>query len=83
MLHAPRFRCPEHGGPEEGPVWGGDPYSQPFTMSPSLLVYETAISPRCHSFVENGRWRFLSDCTHELVGQTVPLEPLPDWLVDI
>lgn len=30
----------------------------------------------CHSFVRDGRIEFLSDCTHALAGQTVPLEPL-------
>ena len=30
---------------------------------------------RCHSFVADGKIRFLSDCTHELAGKTVPLEP--------
>lgn len=30
----------------------------------------------CHSFVTNGRIRFLSDCTHALAGQTVDI---PDW----
>lgn len=30
---------------------------------------------RCHSFVADGRIQFLSDCTHELAGQTVALEP--------
>ena len=29
----------------------------------------------CHSFVRNGRIEFLSDCTHELAGKTVQLEP--------
>lgn len=80
-LHAPRFRCPEHGGPKEGPVWEGDPNSDPFTMSPSLLVPATMISPKCHSFVQNGQWQFLSDSTHVLAGKTVPLEPLPNWIV--
>ena len=28
----------------------------------------------CHSFVRDGRIEFLSDCTHELAGQTVELE---------
>ena len=27
----------------------------------------------CHSFVRDGQIQFLSDCTHELAGQTVPL----------
>lgn len=35
----------------------------------------------CHSYVKAGRWEFLGDCTHDLAGQTVPMVPLPDWLV--
>jgi hypothetical protein len=37
------------------------------------------IEPRpfvCHSFVTDGRIRFLGDCTHSLAGQTVDL---PDF----
>lgn len=34
----------------------------------------------CHSHVRAGRWEFLTDCTHALAGQTVPMVPLPDWL---
>lgn len=30
----------------------------------------------CHSFVRDGQIQFLSDCTHALAGQTVPLEPI-------
>ncbi|MGC4033677.1 MAG: hypothetical protein QM754_18485 [Tepidisphaeraceae bacterium] len=30
---------------------------------------------RCHSFVRDGQIEFLGDCTHELAGKTVPLEP--------
>lgn len=36
------------------------------------------VSKRCHSFVTDGRIQFLSDCTHGLAGQTVPLPPWPD-----
>ncbi len=28
---------------------------------------------QCHSFVTEGQIQFLSDCSHELAGQTVPL----------
>lgn len=28
----------------------------------------------CHSFVQEGRIQYLSDCTHPLAGQTVDLE---------
>lgn len=31
----------------------------------------------CHSFVEDGKIRFLGDCTHALAGQTVELPPFP------
>ena len=32
-------------------------------------------TPRCHSFVRDGRIQFLGDCTHALAGQTVDLPP--------
>lgn len=32
---------------------------------------------RCHSYVRDGNIIFLTDCTHALVGQTVPLPPFP------
>lgn len=31
----------------------------------------------CHSFVVDGHIQFLSDSTHRLAGQTVPLPPYP------
>jgi hypothetical protein len=33
----------------------------------------------CHSFVTEGRIQFLTDCTHELAGQTVDLPDWPGW----
>lgn len=82
QLHAPTFRCPEHGGPATGPTWEGDPQSDPFSMEPSLLVNGGKRPDRCHSFIRGGQWQFLGDCDHALAGQTVPLEPLPDWLAN-
>ncbi|MDT8901815.1 DUF6527 family protein [Anaeroselena agilis] len=48
------------------------------TLSPSILVngiaqFHNPAVPRCHSFVREGKIQFLSDCTHELAGQTVEL----------
>lgn len=65
----------------EGPCWqwNGDPDS--LTISPSLLVCGGDRGYTCHSFVRAGQWQFLPDSTHALAGQTVPLVPLPDWLV--
>lgn len=35
----------------------------------------------CHSFLSEGVWQFLGDSAHYLAGQSVPMVPLPDWLV--
>lgn len=34
---------------------------------------------RCHSFVRNGMIEYLSDCSHSLAGQIVPLLDEGDW----
>lgn len=46
------------------------------TFRPSVLARGEFI---CHSFVTDGQIAFLSDCTHHLAGQTVPLGKIPDW----
>lgn len=53
--------------------WNGDMIRP--TFSPSLLV-NSGDKSQCHSFVEDGRIRYLSDSRHELAGKTVDL---PDW----
>jgi hypothetical protein len=40
------------------------------TVSPSVLY---SSHPVCHSFIKDGMIQFLSDCEHELAGQTVEL----------
>jgi len=57
-----------------GWTWNGS-FEKP-TFSPSLVVNPDRPKFRCHSFVTDGRIRFLSDCHHALAGQTVEL---PDW----
>ena len=37
---------------------------------------------RCHSFVRDGQIQFLTDCTHELAGKTVPLDSFDDAMHD-
>jgi len=62
-------------------TWNGD-VERP-TFSPSLVVtleypQGHGVPPktvRCHSYVTNGQIQFLSDSTHALAGQTVPLQP--------
>lgn len=63
-----------------GPLWEWDGNLDAPTVSPSILV--RGARHVCHSFLRAGRWQFLSDCTHELAGQTVAMKPLPDWLLD-
>ncbi len=36
---------------------------------------QTQVETVCHSFVRDGQIQFPSDCTHELAGKTVPMEP--------
>lgn len=48
------------------------------TFSPSLLCNKDTPSLRCHSFVEDGKIRFLTDCFHKLAGKTVELTDYED-----
>ncbi len=68
------FNCPgckEHHVFNNTWKFNGD-YEKP-TVTPSLLVTNGNPLYRCHSFITDGRIQFLSDCTHELAGQTVDL----------
>jgi hypothetical protein len=56
-------------GWEEIDAWkasGSPKRDEPFDSIPTI----------CHSFVTDGQIQFLSDCTHALAGQTVPLEDI-------
>jgi len=62
-------------------TWNGSLDSP--TFSPSLLVswdktIKGVIEPVCHSYVTEGKIQFLSDCKHELVGQTIELPNYDD-----
>ena len=49
------------------------------TFSPSMFFNREGYYdplPRCHSFLENGIWRFLPDSTHEMAGLEVPMIPI-------
>lgn len=78
MLHPIYLSHPSHKGPTW--VWNEDVNTP--TFSPSLLVrYPWGPEQRqvtCHSFIRDGQWQFLDDCTHELKGQTVPIPSIPD-----
>lgn len=82
------FRCPGCGVDHTTPTkpaargWDFDGNEASPTFSPSILVYPSKIlddndrpvdTPRCHSFVRAGRIEYLSDSTHALAGQAVPM----------
>lgn len=73
--------------PNKAPQWEWNGDLERPTLSPSILTrgaehHEPALSRHvCHSFLRDGVFEFLGDCTHPLVGQRVPLPDLPDWLV--
>lgn len=71
-----------------GAQWNfNDDYEKP-TVSPSILVTweaqpdaeeefkEWRIARRCHSYITDGKIKFLDDCTHSLKGQTIDLEEI-------
>lgn len=63
------------------PVWKFNNDVDKPTVHPSLLVRWNHGEKQfiCHSFITSGRIQFLSDCTHNLKGQTVEL---PDVAVE-
>jgi hypothetical protein len=54
------------------------PESSPFHKS-----NHSAVLPgdpiRCHSFVRNGQWQYLTDSTHSMAEQIVEMIDLPEW----
>jgi hypothetical protein len=82
---SPSYSCPGCGlrhivnvdRNRPGPCWEWNGDKERPTISPSVNVrWEYAGVERiCHHFVRNGSIEFLSDSTHKLAGQTVPLEP--------
>ena len=66
--------------PEDSPVWTFDGNWERPTFWASMLANKDRViehHPICHSFLKNGQWEYLTDSTHTLAGQTVPVPP-PD-----
>jgi hypothetical protein len=61
--------------------WDWDGNLETPTFNPSILsILDRPVPDRCHSFIRDGVWDFLSDSTHDLAGQQIPMVDLPDWL---
>lgn len=67
-------------GPPPRWTWNGN--GDKPTIQPSILAQwnegDPPVGRQCHSYVTDGRIQFLSDCTHELAGQTVDLPNFDD-----
>lgn len=64
------------------PVWTWNGDLEKPTLSPSILTHGTknGIYPRCHSYLQEGKFNFLTDSTHPLAGQNgIPMPDLPEW----
>lgn len=66
-------------GSKEGWHFNGD-YNKP-SYQPSILVARKYEGLRCHSYVKDGFIQYLSDCSHPLAGQTLPLPHIPDHFI--
>lgn len=69
----------KYGG-EHSPVWDYNGNDESPTFSPSLLVRYTwgpdHINVVCHSFIREGKFQFLGDCTHQYANQIIEI---PEW----
>lgn len=63
-----------HGKREGTPCWSWNGDTEKPTLKPSILTKGGLDSKeRCHSFVNDGKIQFLSDCSHEFAGKIVDL----------
>lgn len=83
-VHRPQTRLSETSVDFSGPLWDWDGNTESPTFSPSYKTWWSEgpehIERICHSFIRNGQWHFLDDCTHSLAGQIVDMVPVPDWV---
>ncbi|MDP1877967.1 MAG: hypothetical protein Q8M17_10490 [Actinomycetota bacterium] len=68
-------------GDRAGGIWGFDGNLDAPTIGGSVLTHG-GDGFVCHAFVRAGQWEYLTDCTHPLAGQTVPMVPLPAWVTE-
>jgi len=63
-----------------GPLWGWNESFDKPTFTPSIRVRGSykRIKSTCHSFVTDGKIKYLSDCTHEYAGKTLELSEWED-----
>lgn len=72
-----------YGPNHHKPIWTFNGNAEKPSFSPSLREFYTHPETKkeittCHSIITDGRIQFCSDCEHELKGQTLPLEEIPN-----
>lgn len=67
---------------EKAPSWTFDGDTDAPTLSPSILS-SMGEGRVCHSFLRNGVFEFLSDSTHSMAGQSIPMPDLPEWAANL
>jgi hypothetical protein len=60
------------------PSWEWDGNLEAPTLNPSILTGKGS-EVICHSFLKAGVFEFLTECTHEFAGQSIPMPDLPEW----
>lgn len=71
---------------EKTPAWSWDGNLERPTVSPSILTRYSRDEGKshdiCHSFLRDGVFEFLNDCTHPLAGKKVEMPDLPEWFTE-
>lgn len=65
----------------KNPSWEFNGDLEKPTLSPSILTKGGYVEV-CHSFLTDGVFEFLTDSTHPLAGQKVPIPDLPVWATE-
>jgi hypothetical protein len=74
LWHCPGCRT-THGVPVVGGRrWKWNESLTAPTLAPSVKILPSLVQPLCHTFIEDGRVRFLADCSHPLAGQIVRMK---------
>ncbi len=61
-----------------GAVWKFDGDMKRPSFSPSLHIKDESGKTKCHSFIEQGHFRFLSDCNHSFANMMVPMADIDE-----
>ncbi len=85
-MHAPIIPNEDGTKPPTGPCWTWNGRrDEHFGVEPSYLCWhgekDGVKTGVCHSFIRDGHWQFLGDCSHHLAGQTVRMVPVPSWIL--